>query len=225
MTADPRLRFDAELPAGGQKLASERTFLSFISEMRALRSVVDFGCGLASWLHTAQHLGATEIRGYDDAGLPLEARGLRSQEFFPADLGRFIEPEKKFDLAICLEAAQYIPSDGAITLIRSLCSSSDWVLFSAALPYQGGIDHVSENWMEHWAGLFRENGFLCYDILRMKFWHDATIAFYYRQNACLYVRPGAHHSLDARGYEPSQCPPSLIHPELLLKFVSWRARA
>lgn len=216
----PHPVIEAGVAATGQKLASEPTVLSFVADIRKLRSVVDFGCGLASWLHAARRLGATEIRGYDIPELPLEARGLKSEEFFPMDLALFVELEKKFDLAICLEVAEHVPSDGARTLIRSLCSASDWVLFSAALPHQGGMGHINENWVEYWAALFAENSYLCYDILRMKFWHDTRIAHYYRQNTCLYVRPGAHYALAARGYKPSTRPPSLIHPELLLKHVS-----
>jgi len=120
-------------------------------------------------------------------------------------------------LAICVEVAEHVPATGAGTLVASLCAASDWVLFGAAPPFQGGMGHINENWLEYWAQLFTDNGYHCYDILRSQFWHDTRIAYYYRQNTCVYVRPGAHYALQARGYKPSSNPQTLIHPELYLK--------
>jgi hypothetical protein len=207
--------------APGRKLAAERAFLTFVNGIRSFRSVVEFGCGFASWLRVARELGATEIRGYDIPDLPFAARGLADAEFRAADLAQFISVDKVFDLAICLEVAQRLPAGAAASLVRTLCSAADWVLFSAAVPFQGGADHINENWMEYWAGLFSGNGFLCYDILREKVWYDREIPFYYRQNSCLYVRRGAHEALASLGFEPSARPPSLIHPELYLELLSW----
>jgi len=204
-----------------RQLAAERTLLGFINGIRKFRSVVEFGCGLANWLRVAQELGATEIRGYDTAELPLAARGLARTEFRVADLEQFIELEKTFDLAICLEIAQQLSPRAGVKLVKTLCSAADWVLFSAGIPLQDDTGPLNENWMEYWAGLFTSNDFLSYDILRDKVWHRKEIPFYYRQNACLYVRRGAHQAL--KGFEPSPCPPSMIHPELYLKLLNWLA--
>jgi len=41
----------------------------------------------------------------------------------------------------------------------------DNVLFSAAIPNQGGTGHINEQWQEYWAEKFYANGFgaeLCY---------------------------------------------------------------
>jgi hypothetical protein len=215
----PHPVIQASLEASGQRPASQRCLLSFIYDLRAFSSLVEVGCGQAGWLHAGRRLGAGEIRGYDFPGASAEARGLTTGEFVATDLNEEIRVERKFDLAICMEAAARLPRSAAATLIRSLTGASDWVLFGAALPHQGGLDHVNENWMEYWAALFAQAGFLCYDILRPRFWHDARVAFYYRQSSCLYVRPGSHYALRARGHTPSSRPPSLIHPEMFLKVV------
>jgi hypothetical protein len=220
-TPDPSVLGNPVSP--GRKLAAERTLLGYINQIRKFRSVVDFGCGIGNWLRVARELGATEIRGYDSPGIPLAARGLTGAEFHCADLAQTITTEKVFDLAICLEIAQWLAPGAASRLVKSLCSAADWVLFSAAVPFQGGADHVNENWMEYWAALFCGNGFLCYDILREEVWNDREIPFYYRQNVCLYVRRGADDALTSLGREPSAQVPSLIHPELYLKLVNWLA--
>jgi SAM-dependent methyltransferase len=210
----------AGLDATGRDLASQSTVLSFLAEMRKLRSVVDFGCGRAQWLHAARRLGAKTILGYDNSALTLEDRGLKEEEFVAADLCHPVDAGRKFDLAVCMEVGQLIPADSAANLLHTLCASADWVLFAAALPHQSAAPNVNDNWLEYWAQLFTNNGYECYDILRRVFWHDTRIAYYYRQNTCLYVRPGAHYALKARGHEPSSCPPSVVHPETFLAALS-----
>jgi len=205
------------------RLVAENAYLGFINRLHACRSVVEFGCGLATWLRVAREVGATEIHGYDTSDLPLSARGLTSAEFSSADLGKFIKLERKFDLAVCLELAQQLPARAGSTLVKTLCAASDWVLFSAAMPCQGGTGNQNENWMEYWARHFSENGFKCYDILREKFWYDAQIPFYLRQNACLYVRQDADQELSLHRLEPVVSPLSQIHPELYLKLLHWLA--
>jgi hypothetical protein len=118
---------------------------------------------------------------------------------------------------------EHLPATSVPGLVRSLSQASDWVLFGAAVPHQGGMGHINENWVEYWAAHFRDAGFLCYDILRPRFWDDTRVAYYYRQNTCLYVRPGSHYALRARGYAPSEHPPTLIHPEMFLKIVGMGA--
>jgi len=204
-------------------MAAERAMLGFVYNLRRFKSVVDFGCGLGNWLTVAQELGATEIRGYDTPDIPAGARRLALANFIAADLTRFIHLERQFDLAVCLESADRLPADAAVPLVKTLCAAADWVLFGAALPLQEGVSHPGENWMEYWAGLFSREDFLCYDILRSEFWRVRDIPFYLRQNTCLYVRRGTHDALRARGFEPCVRPPSLIHPELLLKLMSWLA--
>jgi hypothetical protein len=218
----PRLHpvIEAGLATTGQKRNSQQVVLAYISAIRVLGSVVEFGCGRASWLHAARRLGAQEICGYDNTELPLEQRGLTAQQFVRADLNSPVAVGKKFDLAICVEGAQQVRGASSNTLVQSLCAASNWVLFAAAIPYQDGHRAENERWVESWARLFFNCGYLCYDILRLPFWHDSRVAFYYRQSACLFVRPGAHYAMEARGYKPSSCPPSLVHPEMFLKAAS-----
>jgi 2-polyprenyl-3-methyl-5-hydroxy-6-metoxy-1,4-benzoquinol methylase len=56
----------------------------------------------------------------------------------PLDLGR------AFDLVISLEVAEHLPESAADAFIDSLVRHGDVILFSAAIPFQGGHRHINE---------------------------------------------------------------------------------
>lgn len=197
--------------------------LRVIYDLRPARSVVDFGCGLGNWLRAARELGSTVIHGYDTPGIAPAARGLANGEFTAIDFAERVPVTRRYELAVCLEMAHRLAPSSAAALLESLCSAADWVLFSAAPPFQGGAGNVSECWKEAWARSFAGAGFRCYDILRPMIWNDENIPFYLRQNICLYVRRGADAPLVSRGIDPTDLPASVIHPELFLKYMTWLA--
>jgi hypothetical protein len=67
-----------------------------------------------------------------------------------------------------------------------LTALSDVVLFSAALPYQGGTDHINEQWAEFWAILFQRHGYVPVDLLRRQFWKEQAVEFWYSQNLIIF---------------------------------------
>jgi hypothetical protein len=48
-------------------------------------------------------------------------------------------PIKKYDVAICLEFLEHLHPNIAGELVRFLCSVSDVIIASAAIPKQGGV--------------------------------------------------------------------------------------
>jgi SAM-dependent methyltransferase len=190
--------------------------LPFFWRYRKPKSVGEYGCGPGNWLYFARRLGATTVHGFDIPELDISDRTMSAEEFTAVDLSKEFLPHRRFDLAISTEVGEHLPIEAAPVFVRNLTWASDWVLFGAAAPYQGGLGHINENWLEFWAGLFADNGYVCYDILRLEFWHDAAIPHYYRQNTCLYVRRGSDQSLRDAGFTPTPCPPTLIHPEQYL---------
>ncbi|WP_288547147.1 hypothetical protein, partial [uncultured Helicobacter sp.] len=97
------------------------------------------------------------------------------------------KPQKPFALAQSIEVAEHLYAQYAQNLIDLLTSLSDIVLFSAAIPYQGGTHHVNEQPPIYWAKLFAKKDFVCFDILRDRFWENTKIAPCYRQNMMIYV--------------------------------------
>lgn len=151
-------------------------------------SVVDVGCGVGEWLVAFGRQGATDLLGVD---APYIDRGLlviAPDRFFAHDLTEPLRLGRGFDLAISLETAEHLPPEAAETLVESLVRLAPVILFSAAIPGQGGVHHVNEQWPAYWAERFAGHGYAPVDCLRPRIWSDDRIAFWYRQNTLLYVR-------------------------------------
>lgn len=61
-------------------------------------------------------------------------------------------------------------------------------MFGAAIPGQGGVEHVNEQPQSYWIRKFRDRDYKCYDVIRPRFWNDEDIECWYRQNTFLFVK-------------------------------------
>jgi hypothetical protein len=87
-------------------------------------------------------------------------------------------------------------------LVRLLTRAAPLVLFSAAVPGQGGVGHRNEQWPDYWRQLFAEHGYRRLDPRRRHIWQDARVAGWYQQNLYLFAAPDAiAHSERLRGEE------------------------
>src|SRR5205814_2318448 len=91
------------------------------------------------------------------------------------------------DLVMSLEVAEHIKPEFASGFIRSLCNLGDVILFSAAIPNQGGVLHYNEQYPKYWIEKFKESGFLPYDCIRKEIWETETIDVNYRQNLLFFI--------------------------------------
>ena len=168
---------------------SAEIILSIVGEvLPRIASAVDVGCGVGTWLNVLKERGATDIQGIDGDWVNRDFLRIPSEDFLEHDLNRSIKLNKKFDLAISLEVAEHIEPDNARNFVSSLASLSDFMLFSAAIPNQGGVGHLNEQWPDYWISLFRDEGFVGMDIVRKRIWDDESIPFWYRQNILLFVK-------------------------------------
>lgn len=198
---------------------SQDMLLAAMRDLVPYASVADFGTGRGTWLKAAIAMGVTDVRGYDIPEIPVEQRQFPADCFVAADLGQPITIDRQFDLAISTEVAEHLPKEHAATFIANIASASDIVLFSAAIPYQGGAGHCNENWVEYWVKLFAGHGFDCFDLLRLPYWNEAAIRSYYRQNVLVFAKGAAAQTLRDKGHRPSPDAPSLVHPEQYLKSI------
>ena len=136
-------------------------------------SVVDFGCGVGTWLDVCKNLGVSKVKGFEGPWLDKAHLVIEKENFSHADLTTQITFEEKFELAITLEVAEHIKKEKADIFLDNLTSSSDVILFSAALPHQGGVDHVNEQWPSYWIPKFAERGYKVYDIIRPGLWNNS----------------------------------------------------
>ncbi len=180
-------------------------------------SVLDIGCGLGNWLEVSKRLGVNEIIGVDGTYVNRKLLKIAPEEFVESDLQKGISLGRRFDLGICLEVAEHLPESSAETLVRSLTYHADVLLFSAAIPGQGGQFHLNEQWPAYWQNLFFRNDFVFVDCLRNKIWMNEKVEWWYRQNIFLVVKKDHALANQASG---SVLP--LVHPELF-KNISYNA--
>jgi hypothetical protein len=92
--------------------------------------------------------------GVDGEYVNIKTLAIPEERFIPYDLKRPYRIDRAFDLVVSLEVAEHLPADCAETLVDSLTGLGSVVLFSAAIPYQGGEHHINEQWPEYWIRLF-----------------------------------------------------------------------
>jgi SAM-dependent methyltransferase len=154
-------------------------------------SVVDVGCGRGAWLGEFNALGI-KITGLDGAYLKPSMLRFPPENFRPTDLSsKFEIPPGPFDLAVCLEVAEHLPPANSRHLVRQLTSAAPQVLFSAAPPGQGGEGHINCRPLSYWRKIFEDFGYTMLDPFRPKLRDDRRVAWWYRQNAVLFVSPAA----------------------------------
>jgi 2-polyprenyl-3-methyl-5-hydroxy-6-metoxy-1,4-benzoquinol methylase len=148
------------------------------------RSIVDFGCGLGTWLKVFKEHGAARILGLDGKWVNRELlfKNIAEHEFRYVDLEAPIALGQTFDLAVSLEVAEHVSEHGADAFVQSLCNASRVILFSAAIPGQGGFNHINEQFPSYWMAKFKKHGYVFHDIVRSKIWNNSEIEIHYRQN-------------------------------------------
>lgn len=184
-------------------------FLPYLFKVIHPKTVVDVGCGLGTWLKVFKMNGTSEILGIDGSNVDQSKLAIDKNEFLVHDLTLPIQLNKKFDLSICLEVAEHLPENKADILIETLTSSSNQILFSSALPFQGGQNHLNEKSFSYWVNKFNNKGFIVLDIFRNEIWNDENINWWYRQNI-FFVK---------RSQEVQQPILDFYHPERYKYFV------
>lgn len=194
---------------------SARHVLTRLFEHVRPGSILDIGCGVGTWLKAATDLGVADVLGIDGADAASEFLRIPEAAFLKRDLSEPLDLGRRFDLVMSLEVAEHLPANRAPVFVRNLVRHGDLIMFSAALPYQGGDGHLNENWLEFWAPLFAGEGYDCVDALRGPMWHDARVDWWYRQNTVLFRNAAARDRVlpHLEGTEAR----SLPHPEFVLR--------
>jgi cyclopropane fatty-acyl-phospholipid synthase-like methyltransferase len=125
-------------------------------------SIVDFGCGIGSYLESGYEKGIKNLKGYDIGGE-------YAKKYTPNFLSEFIEyidcTKKiecgKFDCVISFETAEHIDPEGTETFISNISNAlieNGRILFTAAPPGQDGCGHINLMPKEFWINNFVKLG-------------------------------------------------------------------
>jgi SAM-dependent methyltransferase len=197
--------------------ASANEIVPFVIDMIRPASAIDIGCGTGSWVAAFAAAGVDDVLGVDGEWVLQSDLRIPLERFRPVDLRRAFTLPRRFDLAISLEVAEHLPEESAASFVQSVVAAAPAVLFSAAIPHQGGWNHLNEQWPQYWAALFKQHGFLPLDCLRTVFWDNPRTRWWYAQNMVLYLRED--HPLWST-HTPSATVPALVHPQNYLLRVS-----
>lgn len=151
------------------------------------RSVVDIGCGRGAWLSSFREHGVEQLHGLDGAHVNRAQLLIDEASFTAVDLARPFDAGGRFDLALCLEVVEHLPAAAGRAVVSALVAAAPVVLFSAAIPGQGGTRHINERWPRYWEELFSERGFVRIDAIRRRVCYDSAVKWWYRQNLVLYA--------------------------------------
>ncbi len=237
-TTPSSTHYDSEFYAGQSagSRSSARAILSVVADLVAPRSVLDVGCGTGSWLAEWRALGVADVLGLDGDYVDRNQLHIPEELFLPADLTRSFDLGRRFDLVQSLEVAEHLEAPLADSFVDTLVRHGDVILFSAAVPGQGGAHHVNERWPSYWVPKFESQGFELFDVLRPKVWTDQRAECWYRQNVMIFARGEAAASLRSQALiampvldvvhpeflELLTSPPSGRLPSRFLRKVLWR---
>src|SRR5271166_1264394 len=117
---------------------SAKQVVPLVLKLLPVKSVCDVGCGDGSWLRVFREHGITDILGIDGEYAATDSLRISAAEFRPMDLRQRIQLQRSFDLAVSLEVAEHLPESRAVSFVGDLTRLAPVVLFSAAIPGQGG---------------------------------------------------------------------------------------
>jgi SAM-dependent methyltransferase len=180
-------------------LRSARVVVPIVMQLLYPKSVIDVGCGPGAWLRAFVENGVGEIRGIDGDYVKRDELLIAPRDFVATDLNEGFRLDREYDLAVCVEVAEHLRESSGVPLINLLTSAAPAVLFSAAIPGQGGTNHVNEQWLRYWRDLFAQRHFRMIDFFRPRIRDDVRIAPYIRQNLVLFLSERAIASHAALG--------------------------
>lgn len=103
------------------------------------KKIIDFGCSSGLYMRELQHVDCIGFEFSDEA-----VNHALCGNVVQRDLTQPLDVEKKDDtLGICLEVLEHIDDSVWRPVLENITRLCDRVIFSAALPGQGGVGHIN----------------------------------------------------------------------------------
>ncbi|MEO0623534.1 MAG: methyltransferase domain-containing protein [Pseudomonadota bacterium] len=152
-------------------------------------SVLDVGCGRGLWLSVWQAAGVSDVTGVDGDYVERSRLAIPEAQFVAADLTEPVDLGRRFDVVQSLEVAEHLPPEASDRFVETLVRHGDIIVFSAAVPGQGGENHINEQPIETWRARFASHGYDAFDAVRPRLRSKAEVEPWYRFNTLIYANP------------------------------------
>src|SRR4051794_37856528 len=170
----------------GSRASAEVVSGLILGEIK-VKSLLDVGSGHGAWAAVWLKAGVKDVLAVDGDYVNRDQLAIPADKFIGHDLATALDLERKFDLVQSLEVAEHLPGSSAPGFVDNLVRHGDLILFSAAVPHQGGEHHVNEQPPEYWRKLFAERGYEVFDWLRPRLASHREVKPWYRFNSFLYA--------------------------------------
>ena len=167
------------------RLPSSLCLLSAFGKLGIPKSMIDLGCGPGHLVQIADSLGVW-AEGYD-ISLPKEEVHMPGRStLYQADITDMDIPDPA-ELVLCWEVMEHLEPYFAEPVCDVLSNITEGtLLFSAAVPGQGGAGHVNERPHKYWIDLLAKRGFVYVwpvtEALRGEWLQLAPSAYWYGRN-------------------------------------------
>lgn len=192
--------------------------LEYINSFIKFNSVIDFGCGMGTWCKALYNLNIKDFLGIDKHQYDPTYMLIPTEKYMQFDLCKSLELDRKVDMAISVEVAEHINPKYSDIFIKNICSCSEIVLFSAAVPHQGGTGHINEQPCTYWEMIFNKYGYKAIDCIRPYFWNNEQIEIWYRNNCILYLEQHTYEKICSH-IPQNVYPLNIIHPSMLNRIL------
>ena len=145
----------------GKTIRWEIMFGECLRETFQIESIVDFGCGLGTFLDGCLKSGAKKVMGFE-YGYELAKKYISPTVASFIQYGNVMEKIDcgKFDCAMSIEVAEHILPDKSDMFIQNLVDAGDkYIILTAAHPGQGGLWHINERPKQFWGDSIEKCGF------------------------------------------------------------------
>ncbi|HEX5472957.1 MAG TPA: class I SAM-dependent methyltransferase [Lacipirellulaceae bacterium] len=202
---------------------SAEAVVPVVIELIRPKSVIDLGCGIGAWLAEFKRRGVPDTLGVDGPHISTAQLEIDPRDFLVADLAQPLRLHSYFDLAVSLEVAEHLDPVQADQFVETLTRLAPVVLFSAAIPYQGGEHHINEQWPAYWAKRFEAQNFAALDPFRRLLWERPDVDWWYAQNLVLFVRRDRVAQFPWITASVERGIPTYVHPQNYLNHT-WQNR-
>ena len=181
------------IDAGSRR--SARAVAGLLLPEMKITSLLDIGAGHGAWAAEWIAAGVKDVKAVDGDYVTVDQLAIPAGNFQAHDLATPLDLERRYDLVQTLEVAEHLPSAKADLFVDNLIAHGDVILFSAAVPHQGGEHHVNEQPPEYWREKFAKRGYAVFDFVRPGLANKPDVMAWYRFNSYIYANPAGQKRL------------------------------